>query len=138
MTVAERLSADYTGTGLTIGRHPMHFLRAEMNGLGVTPARDLPKVPNGGLVRVAGAVIVRQRPGTAKGIMFLSMEDETGIANVVVMPDMFDDRRIVLVTEPYLLIEGKVQNVDNVIHVLARRVERIEPLTPAMSSHNFK
>jgi error-prone DNA polymerase len=138
MTVAERLSADYNGTGLTIGRHPMHFLRAAMNELGVTPAKDLGKVPNGGLVRVAGAVIVRQRPGTAKGIMFLSMEDETGIANVVVMPDMFDERRIVLVTEPYLLIEGKVQNVDNVIHVLARRVERVEPLTPAMSSHNFK
>ena len=116
----------------------MHFLRAEMNELGVTAAKDLSKVPNGGLVRVAGAVIVRQRPGTAKGIMFLSMEDETGIANVVVMPDMFDERRVTLVTEPYLLIEGKVQNVDNVIHVLARRVERIVPLTPAMSSHNFK
>ena len=140
MTIAERLSADYNGTGLTVGRHPMHFLRAEMNELGVTPAKDLAKVPNGGLVRVAGAVIVRQRPGTAKGIMFLSMEDETGIANVVVMPDMFDERRVTLVTEPYLLIEGKVQNVDNVIHVLARRVEReVEtPLTPAMSSHNFK
>jgi error-prone DNA polymerase len=138
MTVAERLSADYTGTGLTVGRHPMYFLRAEMNELGVTPAKDLSKVPHGGLVRVAGAVIVRQRPGTAKGIMFLSMEDETGIANVVVMPDMFDQYRLTLVTEPYLLIEGKVQNVDNVIHVLARRVERMEPLTPAMSSHNFK
>jgi error-prone DNA polymerase len=143
MTVAERLSADYTGTGLTVGRHPMHFLRAAMNELGVTPAKDLSKVPNGGLVRVAGAVIVRQRPGTAKGIMFLSMEDETGIANIVVMPDMFGANRLTLVNEPYLLIEGKVQNVDNVIHVLARRVERLEskesePLTPAISSHNFK
>ncbi len=138
MTVAERLSADYNGTGLTIGRHPMHFLRAAMNELGVTPAKDLPKVPNGGLVRVAGAVIVRQRPGTAKGILFLSMEDETGIANVVVMPDMFEAYRLTLVTESYLLVEGKVQNVDNVIHVLARRVQRMEPLTPAMSSHNFK
>jgi error-prone DNA polymerase len=138
MTIAERLSADYNGTGLTVGRHPMHFLRADMNALGVTTAKDLAKVPNGGLVRVAGCVIVRQRPGTAKGIVFLSMEDETGIANIVVMPDMFEDRRLTLVTEPYLLIEGKVQNVDNVIHVLARRVERIDPITPAMSSHNFK
>jgi error-prone DNA polymerase len=138
MTIAERLTADYNGTGLTVGRHPMHFLRDQMNELGVTTAKALAKVPNGGLVRVAGAVIVRQRPGTAKGIMFLSMEDETGIANVVVMPDMFEERRLVLVTEPYLLVEGKVQNVDNVIHVLARKVERIEPITPAMSSHNFK
>jgi error-prone DNA polymerase len=138
MTTAERLTADYNGTGLTVGRHPMHFLRAGMHELGVTPARDLAKVPHGGMVRVAGSVIVRQRPGTAKGIMFLSMEDETGIANIVVMPDLFEKQRVTLVTEPYLLVEGKVQNVDNVIHVLARRVERIEPLTPAMSSHNFK
>ncbi len=138
MTVPERLTADYNGTGLTVGRHPMHFLRAAMNELGVTPANALCKVPNGGLVRAAGAAIVRQRPGTAKGLLFLSMEDETGIANVVVMPDLFDQYRVTLVTEPYLLIEGKVQNVDNVIHVLARRVERLEPLTPAMSSHNFK
>jgi error-prone DNA polymerase len=143
MTVAERLSADYNGTGLTVGRHPMHFLRAAMNELGVTPAKDLSKVPNGGLVRTAGAVIVRQRPGTAKGILFLSMEDETGIANVVVMPDLFEEHRLTLVTEPYLLIEGKVQNVDNVIHVLARRVERLKskesaPLAPPLSSHNFK
>ena len=138
MTIAERLNADYNGTGLTIGRHPMHFLRDQLNEKGVTKAADLKNVPNGGQVRVAGAVIVRQRPGTAKGIMFLSMEDETGISNIVVMPDMFDENRITLVTEPYLLVEGKVQNVDNVIHVLARRVERIEPITPAMSSHNFK
>jgi error-prone DNA polymerase len=138
MTTAERLTADYNGTGLTVGRHPMHFLRGAMNELGVTPARDLVKVPNGGMVRVAGAVIVRQRPGTAKGIMFLSMEDETGIANIVVMPDMFDERRLILVTEPYLLVEGKVQNVDNVIHVLAHRVEKIHPITPAMTSHDFK
>jgi error-prone DNA polymerase len=138
MTIPERLHADFTRTGLTVGRHPMAYLREHMNELGVTCARDLAKVPNGGLVRAAGIVIVRQRPGTAKGIMFLSMEDETGITNVVVMPDMFEAQRLTLVTEPYLLIEGKVQNVDNVIHVLARRVEALEPLTPAMSSHNFK
>jgi error-prone DNA polymerase len=138
MTIAERLNADYTGTGLTIGRHPMHFLRQQLDEKGVTTAAGLKKIKNGGRVRVAGTVIVRQRPGTAKGIMFLSMEDETGVSNVVVMPDMFDENRLTLVTEPYLLVEGKVQNVDNVIHVLARRVERIEPITPAMSSHNFK
>jgi len=109
-----------------------------MNELGVTTANDLAGVRNGGRVRVAGSVIVRRRPGTAKGIMFLSMEDETGIANIVVMPDMFENRRLTLVTEPYLLIEGKVQNVDNVIHVLAQRVERLEGITPAMSSHDFK
>jgi error-prone DNA polymerase len=138
MTTTERLEADYHGTGMTVGRHPMYFRREEMNRLGVSTARDLARVPNGGRVRVAGCVIVRQRPGTAKGIVFLSMEDETGIFNVVVMPDLFDSCRLTLVTHPYLLIEGKVQNVENVIHVLARRVERIESAPPAMSSHDFK
>jgi error-prone DNA polymerase len=138
MTTAERLAADYEGAGMTVGRHPMFYIREQMNELGVTVARDLPKVRNGGMVRVAGCIIVRQRPGTAKGIMFLSIEDETGIANAVIMPDMFAENRLTLVSEPYLLVEGPVQNVDNVIHVLARRVERIEPVTPALNSHDFK
>jgi len=138
MSVDERLAADYGGTGLTIGRHPMHFRRGEMNERGVTTARDLAKLWNGRSVKVAGCVIVRQRPGTAKGIAFLSMEDETGIFNVVVMPDLFDRYRLTIVREPYLLIEGKIQNVDGVIHVLAKSVERIEPAAPAMSSHDFK
>jgi error-prone DNA polymerase len=138
MTTAERLEADYNGTGLTVGRHPMHYLRAQMKKLRVTPARDLVIKANGSKVRVAGNVIVRQRPGTAKGILFLSLEDETGIANIVVMPDLFAENRLTLLTEPYLLVDGKVQNVDNVIHVLARGFSRIEPVTPALTSHDFK
>jgi error-prone DNA polymerase len=138
MTTYERLAADYHGTTLTIGRHPMHFRRGEMDARGVTTARGLATLPNGRKVRVAGCVIVRQRPGTAKGITFLSMEDETGIFNVVVMPDLFEESRLTIVSEPYLLFDGKVQNVDGVIHVLAKKVERIEPAAPAMSSHDFK
>ena len=95
-------------------------------------------MPNGRLVRVAGCVIVRQRPGTAKGIVFLSMEDETGISNVVVMPDMFEECRLTLLTRAVSADRRKVQNVEGVIHVLARKVERIEPAAPAMSSHDFK
>ena len=86
MDAEERLWADFRGTGMTIGRHPMAHLRDEMNALGVTPALHLPNVRNGRLVRIAGAVIVRQRPGTAKGFVFLSMEDETGIANAIITP----------------------------------------------------
>jgi error-prone DNA polymerase len=137
MSTDERLEADYRGTGLTIGPHPMHYRRTGMNSLGVTPARDLEKVPHGGLVRIAGSVIVRQRPGTAKGIVFLSIEDETGIANAVVMPDTFESFRLTLVTEPYLLIEGKVQNVEGVIHVLARRIEALRVETGTAPSHDF-
>jgi error-prone DNA polymerase len=138
MTTSERLAADYKGTSLTIGHHPLHYHRGELNECGVTPARDLCKVPNGGLVRVAGCVIVRQRPGTAKGVMFLSMEDETGIANIVVMPDRFEEDRLTIVTSPYLMIEGNVQNVDNVIHVQARRIGRLDAAMPAMRSHDFR
>ena len=142
MTTGERLFADYAGTSLTIGRHPMHYRRAEMNELGVTPAADLGKVRNGGLVRIAGCVIVRQRPGTAKGVLFLSIEDETGIANAVVMPEMFQEQRFLIVDSPWLLIEGKMQNVDNVIHVQARRITPLESSSPtpspALDSHDFR
>ena len=88
-------------------------------------------------MKVAGAVIVRQRPGTAKGIVFVSLEDESGIFNTVVMPDVFDKYRLTLLTEPYLLIDGKVQNVDGVIHILARSVQRVEPLSPVAGSHDL-
>jgi error-prone DNA polymerase len=137
MNVGERIAADYEGTGVTVGPHPMYYERTEMDEMGVTRARDLGKVPNGGLVRVAGSVVVRQRPGTAKGIVFVSIEDETGIANAVVMPDVFEAFRLKLVTAPYLLIEGKVQNVDGVIHVLARRIEALGINATAAPSHDF-
>ena len=137
MTIQERLAADYEGTSLTIGRHPMHYLREKMNALGVTPAADLPGIRNGGLVRVAGCVVVRQRPGTAKGILFISLEDETGIFNAVVLPEVFDAYRLTILTEQWLLIEGKIQNVEGVIHVLAKRFERLEPAAPASPSHDF-
>ena len=90
MNTEERLWADYRGTGLTVGKHPMAYRRAEMNRLGVKRAIDLARVPNGRIVRIAGSVIVRQRPGTANGFVFLSMEDETGIMNAIVTPDTFD------------------------------------------------
>ncbi len=138
MTTEERVTADYRGTGVTVGKHPMAYRRAEMKQLGVTAAADLKKVRPGGMVRVAGNVIVRQRPGTAAGIVFLSIEDETGIANAVVMPDLFQTDRLLLVTEPWLLVEGKLQNVDNVIHVLAKKVTRLGKKTEAAPSHNFR
>src|SRR5207302_6485341 len=126
MNTEERLGADYRGTGLTVGKHPMAYRRAEMQALGVIPAMHLAGLPNGRLVRIAGAVIVRQRPGTAKGFVFLSMEDETGIMNAIVTPSLFDRNRLVLLAEPYLLIDGVLQNVDNVISIKADRVQALE------------
>jgi error-prone DNA polymerase len=137
MSIAERLGADYHGTGLTIGRHPMHFRRDEMDAMGVTRAAELPALRNGRKVKVAGAVIVRQRPGTAKGIVFVSLEDETGIFKAVVLPELFEQSRMTILSEPYLMIEGKVQNVDGVIHILAQTITRIEPVAPVAASHDF-
>jgi error-prone DNA polymerase len=137
MSVEERLDADYGGTGVNIGRHPMAHRRREMDALGVTPAEELARIPSGVPVRVAGCVIVRQRPGTAKGIVFLSMEDETGIANVIVMAEMFDANRLTIVGNKWLLVEGTVQNVDNVIHVRARKIEPLGFAMASIASHDF-
>ena len=137
MTIEERVNADFRGTGLTIGRHPMAYRREELNKLGIKRAIDLREIRNGVWVRVAGWIIVRQRPGTAKGFLFLSMEDETGIANVIVTPDIFDRNRVVLVNQPLLLIEGPLQNQDNVIHVRARRIEPLSYAMAAAASHDF-
>ena len=99
MNPTERIVADYQGTSVTIGRHPMAYRRAEMNQLGVIPAPDLASFRNRAPMKVAGNVIVRQRPGKAKGTVFLSLEDETGIANIVVMPDKFEAFRLTLLSQ---------------------------------------
>jgi len=137
MDTEERLWADYRGTGLTIGRHPMAHRRAEMNALGVTSAAALARVPNGRLVRIAGSVIVRQRPGTAKGFVFLSLEDETGVLNIIIDPKTFDRFKFVVLTEPFLLIDGVLQNVDDVVSVKAARVVAL-PEGAAAAVHNFR
>jgi error-prone DNA polymerase len=137
MTIEERVNADFRGTGVTIGRHPMAYRREELNKLGIKRAIDLRDILDGRWVRVAGWVIVRQRPGTAKGFLFLSMEDETGIANIIVTPDIFDRNRSVLVNDPLLLIEGPLQNQDNVIHVRARRIQPLSYAMQAAASHDF-
>jgi error-prone DNA polymerase len=138
MTIEERLVADSIGTGMTIGKHPMAYRRAEMDRLRVIPAAGLPSVPNGRTVRVAGNVIVRQRPGTAKGITFMSLEDETGISNVVIMPDLFEQQRLEILTHSWVMVEGRMQNVDNVVHILAERVSPLaNPLEIGTSSHDF-
>ena len=137
MTDSERLIADFRGTGMTVGPHPMAYCRAEMNQLGVRRACELEHLHNGAHVRVAGAIICRQRPGTAKGFVFLSIEDETGIANAIITPDLFAKNRVMVVNNPFLLVEGKLQHQDNVISV---KVETVEPLrlpSAAAASHDF-
>jgi len=141
MNIGERLHADYSGTGLTIGRHPMALRRAEMNALGVTPANRLARLRDGRLVRIAGAVVVRQRPGTANGFVFLSLEDETGISNAIITPNTFDRYKFEVLGEPFVVIHGVLQNFDGVVSVKASRVEGLrlsaEGAQAAPPSHDF-
>jgi error-prone DNA polymerase len=137
MTVEERLVADYAGTGLTVGKHPMHYRRSELRAQGILSSEDMRHCRDGVWVRAAGCVIARQRPGTAKGFIFISMEDETGIANVIVTPDVYEQNRLVVTRSKFLLVEGALQNQDGVIHVKAAR---LAPLTHGgleLRSHDF-
>jgi error-prone DNA polymerase len=138
MTPPERLLADYAGMSLTIGPHPMALRRAELALRGVLRARDLPGGRHGRRVRVAGAVITRQRPGTAKGFVFLTLEDETGIANIIVRPDLFTEQRSAIVGAPYLLIEGTLQLQEGVTSIKAERVIPLTGDSPQPQSHDFR
>jgi error-prone DNA polymerase len=137
MTTDERLSADYAGTGITTGPHPMAYHRAMLRSEGVLSAMDLLARPSNQSVRIAGCVIARQRPGTAKGFVFLSLEDETGIANVILTPDVFERDRMVVTRSRFLRIDGTLQNQDGVIHVKAQRIALLDITSAVMTSHDF-
>jgi len=139
MNVSERLIADYSGTGLTVGPHPLTFRRHELSMRGVLPAIELPKARAGRRVRTAGMVITRQRPGTAKGFVFLTLEDETGIANIIVRPDLYATDRLTIVEASFLMVEGVLQNQDGVTSIKAERVSRLAglPDSAAIDSHDF-
>jgi error-prone DNA polymerase len=137
MTNEERLVADFRGTGMTVGPHPMRYRRAEMKRQGIRAAEELEKLPDGMWVRYAGAVVCRQRPGTAKGFVFLSLEDETGIANAIVTPQLFAQDHTVVVHHPFLLIEGRLRNQDNVISIKAERIAPLAVTRAETESHDF-
>jgi error-prone DNA polymerase len=139
MTESERLIADYAGTRLTIGPHPMTFRRHELSMRGVLPAIELARVRTGRRVRTAGMVITRQRPGTAKGFVFLTLEDETGVANIIVRPDIYDRQRVTIVEAPFLIVEGVAQTEDGVSAIRAERVFRLDGLSTdsSIESHDF-
>jgi error-prone DNA polymerase len=137
MSLQERLVADYSGTGLTVGKHPMAHRRAALRARNVLSAEELRQRRDGEYVRTAGCVIARQRPGTAKGFVFLSMEDETGIANIIVSPDLYERERITVTRSRFLLVEGPLQNQDNVIHVKAARLLPLADHALAVDSHDF-
>jgi error-prone DNA polymerase len=136
MAATERLRADYKRLQLSTGPHPMALARPQLAG--VWRAGDLPAARHGQTVRIAGNVICRQRPGTAKGFVFISLEDETGVSNAIVTPQLFEELRLVITQEPFLEIEGPVQNTDNVIVIKARRIAALASgKLAAAASHDF-
>ncbi len=136
MTLLERLQADYATLGLTTGRHPMALMRERLPG--VSLAGNLKFFPDGVQVRVAGSVITRQRPGTAKGFCFITLEDETGHVNTIVRPKLFEECRLVINLEPALIISGRVQNESGVIHVMAEEIAGMPTRDlPEQTSHNY-
>ncbi len=137
MNTEERLVADYAGTGLTVGKHPMHYRRAELRNQRVLSAHQLRGCMDGEYVRTAGCIIARQRPGTAKGFIFLSMEDETGIANVIITPDLYERERLLVTRSKFLMVEGLLQNQDGVIHVKAHSIKTFSDGSLELHSHDF-
>jgi error-prone DNA polymerase len=137
MNHEERLVADFHGTGLTVGPHPMAYRRDWLNAMGIRRASELRDIPSGKRLRIGGCVITRQRPGTAKGFVFVSLEDETGVANAIITPDLFHRNRLLLASERFLAIEGILQNQDNVISVKAERVLPLFVTKAETVSHDF-
>jgi error-prone DNA polymerase len=137
MSPYDETLSDYAGTGMTTGPHPLKHLRSSLDRQGVTLASDLHRVPNGKRVRTAGAVTVRQRPGTAKGILFLTLEDESGMSQAIVMPDLLQEQRQLIVRSPGLVVEGVLQKRDGTLSIKADKLWRLPDLAAA-PSHDFR
>lgn len=137
MTTDERLAADYAGSGLTCGPHPMTYHRSAYKRKGFVSAGELQNYGSNRFIRIAGCVIARQRPGTAKGFVFLSLEDESGIANIIIIPDLFERQRVVITRSRFLEIEGALQIQNGVIHVKAFNIRPVDITTADISSHDF-
>ncbi len=122
MPAGEHVIQDYRYLSLSLKRHPVAFLRDELAAAGLIANRDLEKIPHGAFVRLAGLVVVRQRPGSAKGVVFMTLEDETGIANAIVWPKVMETYRAVVMGARFVRVDGHVQKADGVTHVVARRL----------------
>jgi error-prone DNA polymerase len=122
MPLSEHVVNDYQTTRLSLKAHPMHFLREYYGGQGFITADKLSSIRNGKRLSIAGLVLIRQRPGSAKGVCFITLEDETGVANLVVWPDVFERQRKIVMGVRLMAVEGIVQKEEGVIHVVARQL----------------
>jgi error-prone DNA polymerase len=130
MTLPAHVAEDYRTTGLSLKAHPCRFFRPLLKSLGAITTEELKGVADGRRVTVGGLVLIRQRPGTAKGVVFATLEDETGVANAVVWPDVFTAHRRTVMSSSFLVVSGRLQRASDVIHVVA---ERFIDLTPRLA-----
>ena len=137
MTTEERMVSDFDSTGLTLGPHPMAYHREDMNRLGVIPAAHLKLRQDGVYASIAGVVIARQRPGSAEGFIFISMEDETGVSNAIINPQLYERNRIAVTGGKFLRVDGTLQNQDGVINVRASAVHLLFLSDVDIRSHDF-
>ena len=137
MTPEERLVADYAGTSVTTGRHPMYFRRQQLNKERYLTAIELRKRRNGEFVKTAGLAIVKQTPGTAKGFVFMSVSDETDIFNVIVTKEFFEQNRSIISNAKFISVEGPLQNEDGTIHIRASRIMALPTRGLEVTSHDF-
>ncbi len=137
MNAEERMVADYAGTGVTVGHHPMAHYRQQLRSMRISSAHDLRSLRHGTIARIAGCVIARQRPGTAHGFIFLSIEDETGIANAIIDPALYESHRSLVTYAKFLKVTGVLQNIDKVIHVRAKQIEPLHITSAPTQSHDF-
>jgi error-prone DNA polymerase len=137
MTMKERIAADFAGSGMSTGPHPVSLVRPLLERRGIKRAADLALVPDGTRVEAAGTVIVRQRPGTAKGFFFITLEDETGFANAIVTPQRFAAERTLLTTSAALIVGGILQNQDGVVSIKADRFAPLREIGASAPSHDF-
>jgi DNA polymerase III alpha subunit len=133
MRIGEQVIEDYRHLHLSLKEHPVSFLRADLEARGAVPHERLPTIPNGQRVIVAGLVLVRQRPGTAKGVIFMTLEDETGIANTIVWQRMFEKHRPVVIGARLVAVTGKLQSASGVIHVVMDEIDDLTPLLRRLS-----
>ena len=137
MAPIEQTLADYAATSLTTGPHPMTYLREGLDAQRVVSAAELEHQRHGSIVKTAGVVIVRQRPGTARGFLFITLEDETGISNLIVTPDLFQANRLLLIGAKILLAEGVLQKADGVTAIRAHKFAEIKLPGATPPSHDF-
>jgi len=137
MTPFEETAADYGTTSVTTGPHVMTYLRERLRAEGVVATHELARVRHGAPVRVAGHVIVRQRPGTAKGMCFLTLEDEHGTANAFLTPPVYEQWRVLLNTSPLIEVAGRMEHRDGVMHVRVERLRRLEVVADLPEGHNY-